>query len=237
MCFMKRGRLVGVRFLANRRLFPKKQRVSGKNAKFQFSAHKNIFDKSQIFHRTNITCSFSFKTLLAAASPHCNFKFPQNPILRLIRNCPFAPVQNMAVRLATNRLSQKILTCSTFQILLKNHRAGFEPLSGSPEGRNPRRVFGYFLHAAKSNRKNVSFGTFHTSEKYVYRPLGKFSEKKKIFPKSPFRSFPEKNRQSQSATLVTFAKATRLPGSPCRVCHSRIRVRICRGKAALRRYR
>ena len=27
----------------------------------------------------------------------------------------------------------------------------FESLPGSPEGRSPRRVFGYFLHAAKSN--------------------------------------------------------------------------------------
>ncbi len=29
----------------------------------------------------------------------------------------------------------------------------FEPFPGSPEGRGPRRVFGYFLHAAKSNVK------------------------------------------------------------------------------------
>ena len=108
------------------------------------------------FHRIHITCSFSFKPSFAAESLHRNFDFLPNPIPRLIKSSPFAPVQNMAVRLATNRLSQKILTCSTFQILLKNHRTGFEPLSGSPEGR-------YFATALR--RLGVFLVTFCTPQK------------------------------------------------------------------------
>ena len=35
------------------------------------------------FSATKITCTFSIYQSLAAASPHYNFDFPQNPILRL----------------------------------------------------------------------------------------------------------------------------------------------------------
>ncbi len=62
------------------------------------------------FRRNNITCTLPFNRLLAALSPHCNFDFPQNRILRLYHSFPFAPVQNMAVRVCgTNKLLQKIL--------------------------------------------------------------------------------------------------------------------------------
>ena len=53
-----------------------------------------------IFTATNITCTLPFIQPLAAASTHCNFDFAQNRILRLIKSFPFAPVQNMAVRIA-----------------------------------------------------------------------------------------------------------------------------------------
>ncbi len=66
-------------------------------------------DLPQIFYRltsiflsaaVKITCNLPFKQPLAAASTHCNFDFPQNPILRQHCNRPFPPVQNMAVRIA-----------------------------------------------------------------------------------------------------------------------------------------
>ena len=52
-----------------------------------------------LFNRTKITYTFPFHRLPAASSPHCNFDFPQNPILRQHCNRPFPPVQNMAVRI------------------------------------------------------------------------------------------------------------------------------------------
>ena len=44
---------------------------------------------------TKITCSFPFHRLLAAASTHCNYDFPQKPILRLLYSSSFAPVQSL----------------------------------------------------------------------------------------------------------------------------------------------
>ena len=166
-------------FLQTKNCFLAKWKVPKENVKFQFSAHENILDKSQslyqltsllvscqtiALHKTyhiphwfpfstapNITCSSPYKRLLAASSPHCNFNFPQNPILRLIRNCPFAPVQNMAVRVCgTNRLSQKILMRSTFQILLKKPPHGFWTAPRESRGQQTSGVlFGYFFVQAK----------------------------------------------------------------------------------------
>ena len=44
--------------------------------------------------------------------------------------------------------------------------------------------------------------------------LREIFQKKKISLRAPFRSFPEKNRQSQSATLVTFRKSNMAPQPP-----------------------
>ena len=60
----------------------------------------------------------------------------------------------------------------------------FEPFPGSPEGHSPRRVFGYFLHAAKSNRKIVPFCLLFAKTKSNIKPslFLAFREKKsKLF--------------------------------------------------------
>ena len=68
----------------------------------------------------------------------------------------------------------------------------FEPFPGSPEGRGPRRVFGYFLHAAKSNVK-TPLGTFFgggawgTPQKVTQKTVSflAFRESKSLFPGFP----------------------------------------------------
>ncbi len=109
MCFMEWGSLVRGCFLWQQiTAFQKRESLVGEcknsgflntktleiNLKVSISLHRFLF-----FTIPN-TCSSSFSLLLAASSPHRNFDFPQNSIVRLICASPFAPVQNVAVRFA-----------------------------------------------------------------------------------------------------------------------------------------
>ena len=127
MCFREWVVLVEICFWTNRKIFSGRWIVSGENMKFPVPAKNESWIYSKAFtnlHQfsfstaTKIMCSFSFSLLLAVSSPYCNFDFSQNRILRSYCNCPFAPVQNMAVRICgTNKLLQKNLMHWTFQIL------------------------------------------------------------------------------------------------------------------------
>ena len=98
---------------------------------------------------TKITCTFPFYQLLAAASTHRNFDFPENPILRLYHNYPFAPVQSLKAVLDTN----------CFNHYQKHAFIELWTVPGSPEGRNPRSAFGYFSQRRKVTEKRP-FGSF-----------------------------------------------------------------------------
>ena len=187
MCFGKWVSLVGICFWEDIKLFLRNKKVlREKCKKFQFlhtiifwinlkvciSSHHFLCHAKPWFcsklspeptpipipAATKITCTFPFYQLLAAASTHRNFDFPENPILRLYHNYPFAPVQSLKAVLDTN----------CFNHYQKHAFIELWTVPGSPEGRNPWRVFGYFLHAAKSNRKNVPFFTFReTKSTYI----------------------------------------------------------------------
>ena len=63
----------------------------------------------------------------------------------------------------SQRFSDRHIACGLAKISAARN---FEPQPGSPEGRSPRRVFGYFLHAAKSNtKKRPLLITFRRDEK------------------------------------------------------------------------
>ena len=98
-------------FVKTESIFFGKQIVSDRIAKFQVYCTQTSrrFTPSFLFAHidfpfsaaTKITRTFPFYQLLAAVSTHCNFDFPQNPILRLMKILPFPPVQNMAVLFAS----------------------------------------------------------------------------------------------------------------------------------------
>ena len=126
----KRESLVGDYFLANRTLLFGKEIDSDENMKISAFCTQKHLEKSQNLRRctslwcyakpwfysklslkphwfpvsaaTKITCNLPFHRLPAAASLHYNFDFSQNPIPRLIRNFPFAPVQSLKTVLDTN---------------------------------------------------------------------------------------------------------------------------------------
>ena len=123
------GKFGGNLFLRERKIFLRETDSFRQNCKISSFLHRNTFRMNlknfylsallwcapkpwfysnfstqltsiSLFNRTKITYTFPFHRLPAASSPHCNFDFPQNPILRQHCNRPFPPVQNMAVRIA-----------------------------------------------------------------------------------------------------------------------------------------
>ena len=72
----------------------------GFTQKLPFNPHEFSFSTAP-----NITRTLPFNQVLAASSPHCNFDFSQNPILRLYHGSPFAPVQSLKAVLVMNRFN------------------------------------------------------------------------------------------------------------------------------------
>ena len=144
MCFRERGGLVEMHFWENRKLLFWKMDSfmrEHKNSGFLHTSKPQLYSKLSICPHCfplsatpKITCSLPFNRSLAAASTHRNFDFPENPILRLMKTNPFAPVQSLKAVLDTN----------CFNHYQKHAFIELWTVPGSPEGRNPRSAFGYF---------------------------------------------------------------------------------------------
>ena len=127
-----------------------------------------------IFAATKITCTLPFKWPLAAASTHCNFDFPQNPILRLYHSSPFAPVQSLKAVLDTESYNfYKKYACVELWTVLRESR-GSQPsvyflvtfsYKRKSNRNRPRGFLGSLWHAAKSNRRTFSFNYFSYKRK------------------------------------------------------------------------
>ena len=134
MCFMELAGFGGGCFWESRKLFLKNRKVLREKCKTSNLLHtKTFWINLKVFIRSHhfcvmpshdfslsfllnppplpisaaikITCNFTFHRPLAASSPHCNFDFPQTPILRLYHSSPFAPVQSLKAVSGTSRFN------------------------------------------------------------------------------------------------------------------------------------
>ena len=109
-----------------------------------------------------ITCSFSFNQVLAVASPSTNRPKSKSGYLAI-------------VSLKHGRL---VRVRSQYSLFRRSPTRQNLPLATFDASEHV--LFGYFLHAAKSNTKTVPFITFRETKSIYYRPLGKFLEKGKF---------------------------------------------------------
>ena len=159
MCVMKWESLAGGCFWENRKLLFGKAESLGwkcKNSGFLHICKPQIYIKlSNHVHQfpfsnaTKITCTFPFNRSLAAASTHCNFDFPQNPILRFIKSCPFAPVQSL----------KNVLDTHCFKFYKRHACAELWTAPRESRGSRPSVCFWLLFAEAESNRK-TSLGFF-----------------------------------------------------------------------------
>ena len=121
-CSISEKRNFGGRFFRGQKVIFRKRNSFRRKCKISNFLHTKIFwinlkvfispHQIPISTATKITCSFPFHRLLAAASTHCNFDFPQNPILRLHEGIPFTPVQSLKAvqaRKATNFIKNMLV--------------------------------------------------------------------------------------------------------------------------------
>ena len=124
---------------------------------FSTGSHQFLFSTV-----TKITCSFSFNQLLAVSSPHCNFDFSQNPILRLYHSSPFAPVQSLKAVLDTESYNfYKKYACVELWTVPRESR-----------GPRPSVCFWLLFAEAKSNVKRLwdILGAWGTPQKVTQKP-------------------------------------------------------------------